>query len=151
MNWTEYVRRGETHVGWRVYREGVMAVVKFDDGSGMAVPASMYDRAWMRVWIFDSSAPEAWNPESLAEEVRRQIAVVNRPIAGRGPVDRAGAGTRLSSLGYICAECGGVGYADADSIDSGTTFTHDECGGKTVVTLSTPSQMVTSTASRQEE
>jgi DNA-directed RNA polymerase subunit RPC12/RpoP len=44
------------------------------------------------------------------------------------------------SLAYICAACGGFGYAEIDSIDSGTTLTCDSCGGKTVIDLNTPEQ-----------
>lgn len=41
------------------------------------------------------------------------------------------------SIAYICAKCGGFAYGlkDCLSIDTGTTFTCEECGGKTVVSL----------------
>jgi len=38
-------------------------------------------------------------------------------------------------LCYLCACCGAPAYADVDSIDSGTTFTCEKCGGDTVVGL----------------
>jgi hypothetical protein len=48
----------------------------------------------------------------------------------------------ISELAYTCAACGGLAFVEACPLDSGTTFTHDDpaCGGKTVVTLSTPAE-----------
>lgn len=45
-------------------------------------------------------------------------------------------------LAYICAVCGGIAHTEEDSLDTGTTLTHAQCGGKTVVTLSTPESYV---------
>jgi len=48
------------------------------------------------------------------------------------------------SIAYNCAVCGAIAYSPADclSIDTGTTFTCEDCGGKTVVSLMTVDEYV---------
>jgi len=42
-------------------------------------------------------------------------------------------------LSFVCAECGGIGKAALFSIHDGTTLTHAECGGDTIIgTFRTP-------------
>jgi hypothetical protein len=64
--------------------------------------------------------------------------------------ERKSLGECKMCVAYICACCGGIAYTDAEWLDSGTTLTHGECGGKTVVELASLAQYTAGPAAKEE-
>lgn len=85
------------------------------------------------------------------EKVQKQTGIKDPGYALEMVAADVLSGEGVRTTAFICACCGGIGEVVVDSLDSGTTLIHEECGGKTVVLLFTPGEYVQAIQSRKKD